>query len=98
MSFFRRKQFLAEGVPWRHYVGASTIQNEDQSLTRFFAMRGPDLTGLSLAEIGALALRLNNGLKSVPGQWSFHTEHLRLRLRTYPDADCTHPVLRVYDR
>lgn len=88
---------LATILPWRALADHGVVRNDDGSLMRTYAMRGPDLTGLSHASQGALMSSLNQTFQRVPGHWSLHSESQRVALTTYDRPVWPNPLFRVLD-
>ena len=74
------------------------LQKYRHGLQRSYAVRGPDVMGLSPEVQGALMLRANEMLKRLGGRWMLQSEAQRQRVTTLPQVRWPSPVLTLLDQ
>jgi type IV secretion system protein VirB4 len=84
-------------LPWAGLLGPGTVVNKTGELVAVLKFRGPDQESAGKVEQVALAARLNNALKRLPGGWTIQTEAWRRAATGYPDSPLHHPVAALLD-
>src|SRR5262245_52130989 len=94
----RKADLLSDVVPWRSMLLPGLIlQKKQHGLQRSYAVRGPDLQGVSREEQGALMLQANEVLKRLGGQWMLQAEAQRTRVTSLPKVAWQDPVPELID-
>ena len=76
---------VSDVIPWRSMLAPGVLlQKYRHGLQRSYAVRGPDVMGLSPEVQGALMLRANEMLKRLGGRWMLQSEAQRQRVTTLP--------------
>ena len=89
---------LSDVVPWRSMIAPGVIlQKLRHGLQRSYAVRGPDMMGLTPEVQGAIMMAVNDVVKRLGGRWMLHCEAQRQRVRTLPKATWPLPVLELLD-
>ena len=88
---------VADLLPWAGLLGPGTVLTKTGELVAVLQFRGPDLESAGKVEQVALAARLNNALKRLPGGWTIQTEAWRRAATGYPDSPLHHPVAALLD-
>ena len=89
---------VSDVIPWRSMIAPGVLlQKYRHGLQRSYAVRGPDVMGLSPEVQGALMLRANEMLKRLGGRWMLQSEAQRQRVTTLPQVRWPSPVLTLLD-
>ncbi|TMJ55725.1 MAG: conjugal transfer protein TrbE, partial [Alphaproteobacteria bacterium] len=83
-EYRRSNTRLADFLPWAALVDEGIILNKDGSFQRTARFRGPDLDSAVLAELVAIAGRLNNALRRLESGWAIFVEAQRHSAGHYP--------------
>ena len=94
----RKPDLLSDEVPWRSMLlPGLVLQKWQHGLQRSYAVRGPDLQGVSPEEQGALMLRANDVLKRIGGRWMLQSEAQRTKVTHLPPVAWKYPVPQLID-
>src|SRR5215831_11661269 len=94
----RKPDLLSDVVPWRSMLLPGLIlQKWQHGLQRSYAVRGPDLQGVSREEQGALMLQANEVLKRIGGRWELQSEAQRTKVTSLPPIAWDYPVPQLID-
>src|SRR5215467_3664072 len=95
----RKPDLLSDVVPWRSMLLPGLIlQKWQHGLQRSYAVRGPDLQGVSPEEQGALMLQANEVLKRIGGRWMLQSEAQRTRVTSLPPVQWPYAVSELIDQ
>lgn len=84
-------------LPWAAMIGAATVVTKTGEFMSCLRYRGLDMESSSKAEQLAVARRMNNVLKRLPGGWSIQAEAWRRPATAYPKSQWEHPVPMLLD-
>src|SRR5215510_919133 len=94
----RQADLLSDEVPWRSMLLPGLIlQKWQHGLQRSYAVRGPDLQGVSPEEQGALMLQANEVLKRIGGRWMLQSEAQRTKVQSLPPVQWPYVVSHLID-
>src|SRR5215831_2348663 len=94
----RKPDLLSDEVPWRSMLlPGLLLQKWQHGLQRSYAVRGPDLQGLSPEEQGALMLQANEVLKRIGGRWMLQSEAQRTKVTSLPRPQRPYIVPKLID-
>jgi type IV secretion system protein VirB4 len=94
----RTPDLVSDEVPWRTMLLPGLIlQKAQHGLQRSYAVRGPDLQGISPEEQGALMLQANEVLKRIGGQWMLQSEAQRTKVTHLPPIAWNYVVPQLID-
>gem|GEM_PF-1874134 len=94
----RKPAQLSDVVPWRSMIGPGVmLQKLRHGLQRSYAVRGPDVMGLTPEVQGALMLQVNEVVKRLGGRWMVQPEAQRQTVTSLPKARWPHPLLNLLD-
>ena len=89
---------LSDVVPWRSMIAPGVVlQKLRHGLQRSYAVRGPDVMGLTPETQGALMMQMSDCVKRLGGRWMLHSEAQRSRVTRLPKASWPSPVLELLD-
>ena len=74
---------LAFYLPWGYMVEPGILINKNGSLQATFSFRGEDLDSSTTDELISSTAKLNNILKRMDGDWTFHCEAKRYKSKKY---------------
>ncbi len=78
---------LAFYLPWGYMVEPGVLINKNGSIQATFAFRGADLDSSTTEELISSTNRLNNILKRLDGDWTFHCEANRFKSKKYSRSE-----------
>jgi len=85
LAEYRRSTIrLADFLPWAALVDEGVVLNKDGSFQRTARFRGPDLDSAVLAELVAVAGRINNAFRRLGSGWAIFVEAQRHSAGRYP--------------
>ena len=94
----RKPDLVSDEVPWRTMLLPGLIlQKWQHGLQRSYAVRGPDLQGVSREEQGALMLQANEVLKRIGGRWMLQSEAQRTKVARLPKVAWPYIVPKLID-
>jgi type IV secretion system protein TrbE len=96
-EYSRRRERLADHLPWAALVAEGVVLNKDGSFQRSFAYRGPDLESATEAELVAASARLNNALKRLGSGWALFVDAVRVPANAYPSGNFPDAVSALVD-
>jgi Type IV secretory pathway, VirB4 components len=96
-EYRRTSARLADYLPWAALVGPGVVLNKDGSFQRTAKFRGPDLDSAVVAELVAVAARLNNAFRRLGSGWAIFVEAQRSEAAIYPDSRFPDPASALVD-
>ncbi|MFH3480699.1 conjugal transfer protein TrbE [Xanthobacter variabilis] len=96
-EYRRHGSRLADYLPWAALVGPGLVLNKDGSFQRTACFRGPDLESAVLAELVAVAGRLNSTFRRLGSGWALFVEAQRHEAGAYPESLFPDPASALVD-
>jgi type IV secretion system protein VirB4 len=96
-EYHRTASRLADYLPWAALVGEGVVLNKDGSFQRSARFRGPDLDSAVVAELVAVAGRINNAFRRLGSGWAIFVEAQRHAASSYPDSTFPDPASALVD-
>ncbi|OYZ74983.1 MAG: hypothetical protein B7Y12_14050, partial [Rhizobiales bacterium 24-66-13] len=96
-EYRRTASRLADYLPWVALAADGVVLNKDGSYQRTARFRGPDLDSAVVAELVAVAGRINNAFRRLGSGWSIFVEAQRHEASTYPNSMFPDPASAIVD-
>lgn len=98
---YKDKDYVSNYLSWGYLVKDEKVEgivfNKNGSLQRTFKFVGKDVDSLQKSDLTILRAKINNALKRLDGNWSFHIEARRISVKDYKKSEYKTDFLKGVD-